>query len=120
MTIFDHKLSKMGQIFKQKKTCLQTNHKIQLKCGFLKKSFIMNATLVSCPSLLGAYLSATANPPKSGNGQLTRGAFIINYFIRNIHFRYYCIKQQAIYIISSFMERICAITYVRFNFLISL
>jgi hypothetical protein len=55
-----------------------------LKCGFHKKSFILNATLVSCPfptSLLGGFAvastsKATANPPKSedGNGQLTRVA----------------------------------------------
>jgi hypothetical protein len=62
-----------------------------LKYGLHKKSFILNATLVSCPfssSLLGGFavallVGATANPPKSedGNGQLTRVAFKINYFL---------------------------------------
>ena len=48
-----------------------------LKCGFHKKSFILNATLVSCPFPSLIWVGATANPPKSedGNGQLTRVAF---------------------------------------------
>ena len=66
-------------------------HKTYLKYGFHKKSFILNATLVSCPfpsSLLGGFAvaptsKAIANPPKSedGNGQLTRIAFKINDFL---------------------------------------
>ena len=36
-----------------------------LKCGFRKKSFIMNAPLVSWASFHHFWVGATANPPKS-------------------------------------------------------
>ena len=55
-----------------------------LKCGFLKKSYIMNAPLVSCPFpviVFGCVQQQTHPKVMTGNGQLTRGAFIINDFI---------------------------------------
>ena len=60
-----------------------------LKCGFLKKSFIINAPLVSCPFpviTFGLVQQQTHPKVMTGNGQLTRGAFIINDFVRNPHF----------------------------------
>ena len=55
-----------------------------LKFGFLKKSFIMNAPLVSCPFAVitfGWVQQQTYPKVMTGNGQLTRGAFIINEFL---------------------------------------
>ena len=51
----------------------------------------MNAPLVSShfqSSLLGGFAVAPTQRPKvmAGNGQLTRGAFIINDFLKNPHF----------------------------------
>ena len=60
-----------------------------LKCGFLKKSFIMNAPLVSCPLPVITFGCCTYPKVMTGNGQLTRGAFIINDFLRNPHFSNY-------------------------------
>ena len=63
-----------------------------LKCGFLKKSFIMNAPLVSCPFpviTFGWVQQQTHPKVMTGNGQLTRGAFIINDFFRNPHFKWW-------------------------------
>jgi hypothetical protein len=50
----------------------------------------MNAPLVSCPFpviTFGRGQQQTHPKVMTGNGQLTRGAFIINYFLRNPHFR---------------------------------
>ena len=52
-----------------------------LICGFHKKSFIMNAPLVSCPFPVirfGWVCCCTHPKRKIGIGQLTRGAFRIN------------------------------------------
>ena len=63
-----------------------------LKCVFLKKSFIMNAPLVSCPFpviTLGWVRQQTHPKGMTGNGQLTKGAFIIiSDCLRNPHFSY--------------------------------
>ena len=62
---------------------------ILLKCKFLKKSFIMNAPLASCPFpviTFGWVQQQTHPKVMTGNGQLTRGAFIINEFLKNPHF----------------------------------
>jgi hypothetical protein len=46
------------------------------KCGFLKKSFMINVgRCYTYPNVM------------TGNGQLTRGAFIKNDFLRNPHFK---------------------------------
>ena len=65
-----------------------------LKCGFHmttnKKSFIMNALLVSYPFPVirfGWVCCCTHPQGMTGNGQLTRGTFMINDFLRNPHFR---------------------------------
>ena len=63
---------------------------VPLKCGFLKESFIMNACLVSCPfPVIHFWWVCCCTHPKrmTGNGQLTRGAFIINDFLRNPDFK---------------------------------
>ena len=60
-----------------------------LKCGFLNKSFIMNEPLVSCPfPVINFWWVCCCTHPKvtTENGQMTRGAFIINDFLRNPHF----------------------------------
>ena len=62
---------------------------IYLKCGFLKKSFIMNAPLVSCPFpvIRFGWVCCCTHPKRmTGNGQLTRCAFRINDLLRNPHF----------------------------------
>ena len=69
-----------------------------LKCGFLKKSFVMNAPLVSCPFPVIRFgwvqLQQQTHPKwMNGNGQLTRGAFIINDFLRNPHFSTHFISE---------------------------
>ena len=66
-----------------------TRYFFPLKCGFLQKSFIMNVPLVSCPFpvLTFRWVCCCTHPKvMTGNGQLTRGAFIINDFLRNPHF----------------------------------
>ena len=89
---------------------------IILKCGFLKKSFIMNAPLVSCqfPAItFGLWVGATANPPKSDDWkwELTRGAFIINGFLRNSHFSFFLytvhaplLNTRSLYILNPIIE----------------
>jgi hypothetical protein len=60
-----------------------------LKCGLHKKLFIMNSPLVSCPFPVipfGWMQQLTHPKVMTGNGQLTRGTFIINDFLRNPHF----------------------------------
>ena len=65
---------------------------ILLICGFLKKSFIMNAPLVSCFQVILFWRVCCCTHPKriTGNGHLTRGAFIINDLLRNPHFSDEC------------------------------
>ena len=63
-----------------------------LKWATDKKSFIMNAPLVRCPfQVITIRWVQQQTHPKvmTGNGQLTRGAFIINDFLRNLHFSCY-------------------------------
>ena len=63
---------------------------VALICGFHKKSFIMNAPLVSCPFpvIRFGWVCCYIHPQRmTENGQLTRGAFITNDCLRNLHFR---------------------------------
>ena len=60
-----------------------------LKYGFLNKSFILNAPLVSCPFpvIRFGWVCCCTHPKRmTGNGQLTRGAFGINDLLRNPQF----------------------------------
>ena len=51
-----------------------------LKCGFPKKSFIINAPLASCVQ--------KSSKSEEKSVQLARGDFVINDFLRNPHFKY--------------------------------
>ena len=55
----------------------------------------MNAPLVNCtfPVITFGWVCCCTHPKvMTGNGQLTRGAFMINDFLRNLHFR--CIRAK--------------------------
>ena len=57
----------------------------KLKCGFIKKTFIMNAPHI----FITFWRFCCSKAPKSDGRvvQLHKGAFIINDFLRNPHFR---------------------------------
>ena len=67
-----------NKVLKLQCMLFSTFHKNSLsKCGFRKKSFIMNAPLVS-RAYLSSLLGGCNNKSDDKYAQLTRGAFIIN------------------------------------------
>ena len=71
-----------------------------LKCGFLKKSFIINAPLVCCPFpdiTLEWMQQQTLTKVMTENGQLRRDAVRIKDFLRNPHLSRYVISLLGLF-----------------------